>query len=157
MLVSSDYRDLFKILNRYKVRYLLVGAYAVSYYTEPRFTKDLDIWIEPDKKNADRTYKALKRFGAPLKSVSPDDFTKKKLLYQIGVAPVRVDIMMDLAGLDFARAWRSRKRSRYADVTVNILGLRELITSKKRFKREQDKLDLKRLKRLKRQGQDSII
>ena len=74
MDISYDYRDLFSVLNRYKAQYLVVGAYAVAYYTEPRFTKDLDIWVNPDRKNAPRVYRALMNFGAPLKGVEIKDF-----------------------------------------------------------------------------------
>ncbi|MCD6079819.1 MAG: nucleotidyltransferase [Candidatus Omnitrophica bacterium] len=145
MRVSSDYRDLFKILNRYRVKYLVVGAYAVAYYTEPRFTKDLDIWVKPDMKNAQKVYQALKKFGAPLKNISVQDFTNKKLIYQIGVAPVRVDIIMGIPGISFDRAWLNREKSKYAGISINIIGKKELIKSKRRFKREQDILDLKKL------------
>ncbi len=150
MEISYDYRDLFKALSRYNVAYLVVGAYAVAYYAEPRFTKDLDIWVNPELENAQRLYKAMKEFGAPLRGVHPEDFTERKMLYQIGVAPIRIDILMDVAGIPFEQAWTRRKRSRYGDIPINILGIKDLITSKKRFKREQDVLDLKRLMALRR-------
>ncbi len=149
MDISSDYKDLFKILNKGKVRYLIIGAYAVVFYTEPRFTKDVDIWIDPDTQNADRLYKALVEFGAPLTNVAPEDFTNKKTIYQMGVAPVRIDILMGLSDLKFADAWPNRKKSKYGDIPVNILGLKELVYSKQKAGREQDILDLKKLSRLK--------
>jgi len=125
MRVSSDYRDLFKILNRYRVKYLVVGAYAVAYYTEPRFTKDLDIWVKPDMKNAQRVYQALKKFGAPLKNISVQDFTNKKLIYQIGVAPVRVDIIMGIPGINFDRAWLNREKNLNMQESQSILSGRK--------------------------------
>ena len=146
MDISSDYKDLFKILNRHKVKYLIVGAYAVIYYTEPRFTKDLDIWVEAEPKNANRLYAALKEFGAPLKDVSPEDFINKKMIYQIGVAPIRIDIIMGLSSLDFASAWKNRTRSEYGGISIKILGKKELIKSKEKSKRLQDRLDVKNLK-----------
>jgi hypothetical protein len=82
--ISCDYRDLLNILNKYKVQYLIIGAHAVTYYTEPRFSKDLDIWVNPTKGNAQKVYDALKEFGAPLKSVRAEDFTNPKTFYQIG-------------------------------------------------------------------------
>ncbi len=145
MDISYDYRDLFKILNRYRVRYLIVGAYAVTFYTEPRFTKDLDIWVEANIKNAERLYKALTKFGAPLEDIRSEDFANERMIYQIGVAPVRVDIMMGLPGLKFEQAWKKRKKSEYADISINILGIKELIYSKRKTKREQDILDIKKL------------
>lgn len=145
MDISSDYRDLFRILNIHKVEYLIVGAYAVAYYTEPRFTKDLDIWVRPDIKNANRLYVALKEFGAPLKGIDLQDFTDKNMIYQIGVAPIRVDIIMGLGSIKFDLAWKNRSKSRYGDTPINIIGIKELIVSKKRSKRVQDRLDLDRL------------
>lgn len=147
MDISSDYRDLFSILNTYKVRYLVVGAYATAFYTEPRFTKDLDIWVDPEIKNAKFLTEALKHFGAPLKGVSLKDFLNENLIYQIGIAPIRVDIMMGLSGLEFGRAWSSRRRSVYAGIPISILGKDELIYTKKRAGREQDLLDVKKLTR----------
>ena len=145
MDISSDYKDLFKTLNKHKVKYLLIGAYAVAFYTEPRYTKDLDIWVRNDLPNAKRLYKALIDFGAPLKGVAVEDFTDKKMIYQIGVAPIRIDILMGAAGIKFENAWKNRKRTRYGGVPINILGIKELIYSKKKIKREQDVLDVKKL------------
>jgi hypothetical protein len=145
MRLSYDYEDLFRILNTYKVRYLVVGAYAVAYYTEPRFTKDIDIWAESEVKNAQRLYKALGKFGAPLKGITADDFLDKKTIYQIGVAPIRVDIMMSLTGVKFKSAWQNKKRVKYGRSAIYILGKGDLIKSKKAIRRKQDILDLEKL------------
>jgi len=145
MDISSDYKDLFKTLNRHKVKYMVIGAYAVTFYTEPRFTKDLDIWVDNDIANAERLHKALTSFGAPLTGISIRDFTNEKMVYQIGVAPVRIDILMGLSGLKFETAWKNRKRTDYDRVPINILGIKELIYSKKKTKRGQDILDVEKL------------
>lgn len=145
MDISLDYRDLFKTLNRHKVKYLVIGAYAVTFYTEPRYTKDLDIWVSNDLTNARHLFKALLGFGAPLKSLSIEDFTNEKMIYQIGVAPVRIDILMGMSRIKFMTAWKNRKRTRYGGIPINILGIKELIYSKKFTKREQDILDIKKL------------
>lgn len=145
MDISLDYKDLFKTLNRHKVKYLVIGAYAVAFYTEPRYTKDLDIWVSNDTANIKRLYKALVDFGAPLKNVFVEDFANKKMIYQIGVAPVRIDIIMNLPGLKFENAWEKRKKTNYGHVPINILGIEELVSSKKRTKRERDILDIKKL------------
>ncbi len=123
MDISYDYRDLFKVLNRYKVRYLVIGAYAVVFYTEPRFTKDLDIWVEPSEQNAKRIYQALTKFGAALKGITFEDFTNEKIIYQIGIAPVRIDIMMGISGLRFDRAWKNRKKSKYAGISISATNI----------------------------------
>jgi len=145
MDISLDYEDLFKTLNRHKVKYLVIGAYAVAFYTEPRYTKDLDIWASNDKANTSHLYKALTDFGAPLKGISAKDFSNRKIIYQIGVAPVRIDILMDVPGIRFENAWKNRKRTHYGGIPVNILGIKELIYSKKKSGRECDISDIKKL------------
>ncbi|MBL7081075.1 MAG: hypothetical protein ISS44_00700 [Candidatus Omnitrophica bacterium] len=135
-----------KILNKHKVRYLVVGAYAVIHYTEPRYTKDLDIWIEPKGKNAERVYKALKEFGAPLKDIRSQDFVNEGLVYQIGVAPVRVDIIMGIGGIKFNHAWKHRDITTFDGIKLNIIGINELIESKKKAKRDMDLIDIKSLR-----------
>jgi len=132
MDISYDYRDLSRVLNRCKVRYFIIGAYAVTFYAEPRFTKDLDTWVDCKIQNAQRLYKALKEFGAPLKGIRLEDLTNNRMIYQIGVAPIRVDILMGLRGLNFDRAWLKRRKSKYAGIGVNIIGIKELIYSKKK-------------------------
>lgn len=145
MDISSDYKDLFKTLNRHKVNYLVIGAYAVAFYAEPRYTKDLDIWVNNDKVNSERLYEALVDFGAPLKGVSAIDFADKKMIYQIGVAPVRIDILMGVSGIQFENAWQNRKRTFYGGISINIVGIKELIYSKKKTGREHDISDTKKL------------
>ncbi len=149
MDIALDYRDLLKILNQEKVKYLIVGAYAVMFYTEPRYSKDIDIWVKPDIDNAKRVYKALAKFGAPLKGMSVEDFTKEAMVYQIGLSPVRIDIIMGIKGLDFDYAWQRRTMSKYADIAINIIGLAELKEAKLASKRPQDLLDVERLNKRK--------
>lgn len=150
MKLSPDYKDLFKIFNKYKVKYLVVGAYAVIYYTEPRFTKDIDLLVEPEIKNAEKVYKALSKFGAPLNNIKTEDFINKDLIYQIGVAPIRIDIIMKLPGVKFKNAWKRRKQTLYDKVRINIIDIRDLINAKEKIKRPQDILDLKKLKKKKK-------
>ncbi len=145
MDLNQDYKEILRILNEYKVRYLIIGAYATIYYTEPRYTKDIDIWIERDLENAANLYEALKKFGAPLRNISKEDFMGKGTIYQIGVEPVRVDILADLSGMSFKRAWTARVKARYDDVPVNVVGLNELIKAKEKAGRKQDELDLEKL------------
>ena len=144
-MVSRDYEDLFRTLNANKVRYFVVGAHAVAVYAEPRFTKDLDVWIPAALNDSRKLYKALKEFGAPLRGIAPDDFENPKMILQIGVAPVRIDLLMSLPGVSAQEAWRHRKRSRYGRTPVHVLGLGELIKAKRATGRPQDRLDLRRL------------
>lgn len=151
MPIPSDYSELLSILNTARAKYLIVGAYAVTHYTEPRYTKDLDIWVEASPANARKIYQALKKFGAPLEKITPEDFTNQKLIYQIGVAPVRVDIIMGLPGLPFRKAWSNRTVASWEGIQVNILGLNDLIKLKEKAKRTvngNDLADLRRVSRL---------
>lgn len=147
MLLPSDYKDLLKLLNRHKARYLIVGAYAVIYYTEPRYSKDIDIWVEPKEENAKKVFAALKEFGAPLRGMREDDFTKKTQVYQMGVAPVRVDIIMGVGDLDFATAWKHKVKASLENIKVYIIGREQLIQIKEKASRPSDLLDIEVLKK----------
>ncbi len=147
MQIPSDYKELLRDLNRHKVKYLIVGAYAVMYYTEPRYSKDIDIWVEPVIENARKVYTALKEFGAPLQGISEEDFTKKNMVYQMGVAPVRVDIIMGIGDLEFAAAWECKVEASFEDTRVNIIGRGQLIKAKEKAARPSDLLDIKMLKK----------
>jgi len=148
MPANPDFKDLFKSLNAESVEYLVVGAHAVMFYAEPRFTKDLDIWVNPSPENAARVFRALSRFGAPLQGVKTRDFTDPKLIYQIGIAPNRIDIIMDIGPVEFADAWKNRVESTYGGVPIAIIGKRQLIKAKRAIGRPQDLLDTQRLEQI---------
>jgi hypothetical protein len=148
MAVNPDFRDLLKKFNEHRVEYLVIGAYALMYYTVPRYTKDIDVWVNPTRDNARRVRQALKEFGAPLKDVSERDFTDKELVYQIGIEPNRIDIMMGIGKMRFSTAWKKRRKSTYGDVRINILGKSDLIRSKMIAGRPRDLLDASELKKL---------
>src|SRR4029078_4331317 len=103
MAESPHYNELLRTLSECGVNYLIVGGYAVMKYTEPRFTKDLDVWVNRSPSNSDRLFRALAAFGGPLKNdgIIPDTFTKELIVYQIGVAPVRIDILTSISGVLF--------------------------------------------------------
>ena len=145
MDTNPDFRDLLRSLSDAGVRYVIVGAYAVIYHTEPRYTKDLDIWVEPTEANAGRVWKALARFGAPLKGVKVEDFTDAETVYQIGVEPNRIDIITSIDGVAFTQAWARRVRAVYGEIPTYILAKSDLIRNKRAAGRLQDLLDLKRL------------
>ena len=147
MASNRDYKDLFRIFSDEQVEYLVVGAHAVVYYAEPRYTKDIDIWVRPTLENARRVWSALKRFGAPLGQVTPEDFSDAAMVYQIGVEPNRIDILMGVDGVQFESAWQNKVESTYDGVPIHILGRNDLIKAKQTAKRPQDLLDLERLKR----------
>jgi hypothetical protein len=118
--VYQDFKELLSILNDSKVRYLVVGGYAVSVHAQPRATMDLDILIKPDAGNAAAVYTALTKFGAPLEGLGPDDFIERGKFFRMGTPPVMVDILPEIAGVDFDGAWRRR-----VEVTIDVeTGLR---------------------------------
>ena len=108
MFVNSDFSDLLNLFNANHVKYLIIGGYAVIQFAEPRYTKDLDIWISTDKDNAAAIYKALKKFGAPLAGMTETDFAEEGYFYQMGRPPMRVDILMGIPGVAFEKAWQRR-------------------------------------------------
>lgn len=142
---NRDFRDLLKLFNDHGAEYLLVGAYAVIYHAEPRFTKDLDLWVKPSPENARRVWDALREFGAPLRDLTPEDLATPEIVYQIGVAPNRIDLMTSVTGLAFPEAWDGRVSARYADLEIPVIGRAQLIKNKTALGRAQDRLDLEHL------------
>ena len=147
MAASPHYRDLLQSLNEHKVEYLIVGGYAVMKYTEPRFTKDLDVWVDTSPENSARLFQALAGFGAPLAldGVTPQTFTRADTVYQIGVAPVRIDILTRITGVEFSTAWRNRVASTFFGVPVFLISLDDLVANKRAVGRTPDLDDLERL------------
>jgi hypothetical protein len=123
-----------------------VGGYAVMKYSEPRFTKDLDLLIATDKDNADSVYSALKEFGAPLANLTSDDFTRNDYFYQMGRPPLRVDIMMSIPGIGFEEAWANREMVELDDLRLPFISRSDLIRAKEDSGRLQDKIDIEKLK-----------
>ena len=141
MFVNSDFSDLLRLFNEYGVRYLVIGGYAVIQYAEPRFTKDLDLWISTDTTNALAVYNALKSFGAPLAGMTEADFSEEGYFYQMGVPPIRVDIMMGIPGIDFESSWQNRNEIDFDGLSVPFISKPDLIVAKKASGRPQDLID----------------
>jgi hypothetical protein len=146
MLTNPDFKELLKIFEKHKIRYLVVGGYAVMKYSEPRFTKDLDVFIATDQDNANGVYSALKEFGAPLENLTADDFAHEGYFYQMGRAPLRVDIMMSIPGVDFDEAWENREVIELNDLKIYFISRSDLIRAKEASGRPQDKIDIEKLK-----------
>jgi hypothetical protein len=141
MFVNSDFTELLKLFSDNSVRYLIIGGYAFIQYAEPRYTKDLDLWISTDTKNAESVYAALKAFGAPLAEITEDDFSEEGYFYQMGVPPMRVDIMMGIPGLEFERAWKNRVEIEFDELLVTFISKEDLIAAKRASGRPQDLID----------------
>ncbi len=147
MLTSPDFKELLNLFKKHNVKYLVVGGYAVMLYTEPRFTKDLDLLISVEIKNATAVYNALKEFGAPLADLSIKDFSQEGYFYQMGRPPMRVDILMSIPGVKFSSAWSRRKRLTIDGIEMNFISKEDLIASKKASGRSQDLIDVKNLEK----------
>ncbi len=143
--MNSDFKDLLRVFNGHKVRYLVVGGYAVIKYTEPRYTKDLDVWVEASSKNARAVFAALREFGAPLTNITAVDFAKEGSMYQIGRAPARVDVLTSIDGVRFADAWPNRVASDFGGIPAPVISLQDLITNKRTAGRPQDLVDVSHL------------
>lgn len=142
MKVEKDYEELLELFNKHKVKYCIVGAYAVAFYAKPRYTKDIDILVEPSVENAEKIVKALVAFGFGSLGLVKKDFCQKGKIVQLGYEPVRADIMTSLEGCSFKEVWRSKTLGIYGNQRVFFIGLDKLIKNKKASKRKQDSIDL---------------
>lgn len=147
--MNSDFKELLQAFNEHKVEYLIVGAYAVMHYTQPRYTKDLDIWIRPDSGNSFRVEKAFQQFGLGFfGGLSREDFAQPGTLFAIGVEPVRIDFLTSVPPLDFQECWPNRATFTGKDgLTIHYLPKEALISAKTNAGRPQDLADLDELRR----------
>ncbi|HEY6477982.1 MAG TPA: hypothetical protein VI456_15500 [Polyangia bacterium] len=142
---NRDFKDLFSALSAGDVRFLVVGAHAVMLYTAPRYTKDLDIWVEPTRKNAERVHAALIVFGAPMSDLTVEDLAEAGTIFQMGVEPNRIDVVTSIDGVEFGSAWDRSTRSTYDGVPIRLLGIADLLANKRLVNRDQDRIDVARL------------
>lgn len=143
--MSPDFKELLLAFNANSVEYLVVGAHALAAYGHVRATKDLDVWVSPTRENAGRVLKALSDFGAPLGDLTIEDLSKPGTIFQIGVPPLRIDVITAIDGVDFAGAWPDRFETRFGTVPAFVISRRDLITNKKAAGRLQDLADVEKL------------
>lgn len=142
--------ELLLCLAEEKVKFLIVGGHAVAKYGEPRYTKDLDIWIDNSELNASRVYRALKKFGAPIGSISENFFTFEDQFLKIGKEPLRVDIICGMEKLSFKDAWKDKVKGIIFGEKVYYISLKHLIKLKKHAGRPQDLVDIANLSKISR-------
>lgn len=145
MLTNPDWRDLFAALNDAGAEFLVVGAHALAAHGHVRATKDLDVWVRSTLDNATRVHQALRAFGAPLDELQERDLVTPDTVFQMGVAPLRIDILTSIDGLTFDEAWPSRVPTRYADQPICVLSREALIKNKLASGRLQDLADVEQL------------
>ncbi len=140
-----DFKELLSVLNAYNVKYLVVGAYAVSIHAQPRATKDLDILVKPDAENGKAVYAALAQFGAPLEGLTFADFAERGPFFHMGREPVAVDILTEIPGVEFDIAWGRRVEDAIDIATglkVNFISREDLMAAKLAAGRPQDLADV---------------
>ena len=145
-----DFKELLSTLNAHRVKYLIVGGYAVGFHAQPRATKDLDILIRPDEHNATAVYEALTEFGAPLQDLTPHDFLDPGGFYRMGNAPVMIEILPKIDGVEFDDAWRRKVEivvDKQTGLTSFLLSRPDLITAKLAAGRPQDLADVDAIRR----------
>ncbi len=145
MKTEKDYEEFLELLNRHKVRYCIIGAYALSFHARPRYTKDIDILVEASLDNAQRILAVLEEFGFSSLNLRVEDFSEKGNIIQLGYEPVRIDIITSIKGLDFSDIWEKRVQGPYGNQMVNFIDRQNLIKSKKLSNRAQDRADLELL------------
>ena len=143
--MHQDFVDLLRAFVDRDVRFLIVGAYALAVHGRPRATGDLDVWVEPTPDNAVRVMDALMAFGAPLDQVTASDFSRPGIVFQMGLPPVRIDILTEVSGLTFDQAWPGRTQASFGPVAADVIGREAFIRNKRASGRARDFGDLEAL------------
>lgn len=147
-MLNKDYKEMLQLLLEEQVDFILVGAYALGAHGYPRATGDIDIWVKSDEVNSKKIYKVLERFGAPLDQLNENDFAGEGMIFQIGVAPRRIDIITQIDGVTFDEADEDKIIVEAEELKVPVISLDKLIKNKMSTEREKDKLDAKLLKKI---------
>ena len=145
MEAQKDFKELLELLNRNAVEYLVVGAYALAFHGAPRFTGDIDLYIRPARDNAERMLRALVAFGFRSPDLSAEDFMKPDQVVQLGVPPVRVDLLTSISGVTWEEAESGKDAGFYGEVPVFFLGRDQYIRNKRAIGRKKDLADLEAL------------
>lgn len=149
-MAERDFEELLRLFNKHRVRYCIVGAYAVAFHARPRYTKDMDILVEPSLENGRHIVRALKAFGFGGLRLTPEDFARPGRFVQLGYEPLRVDLLTSIEGFAFAQVWKHRAPGRYGKVRTRFIGREELVRNKALSARRQDQADVELLDRRRR-------
>ena len=145
MEIQKDFKELLELFNSHKVEYLIVGAYALAFHGAPRFTGDIDLLVKADSQNAKRILSALEEFGFGSLELSEVDFTSPNNVIQLGISPVRVDIMTSLTGVDWEKARVNMMQCNYGSIPAYFISKADFITNKRALGRKKDLADLEAL------------
>jgi hypothetical protein len=145
MEIQQDFRDLLELFNSNKVEYIIVGGYALAFHGAPRYTGDIDIYVKPDTANADLIMTALDKFGFGSVGLAAADFVKSGQVIQLGVPPVRIDIITSIGGVSWEEAFAGRVAGKYGDIKVHYIGRNQFIKNKRAVGRKKDLADIEAL------------
>jgi predicted nucleotidyltransferase len=148
MELDKDFREFIELLNEHKVKYLIIGGYAVNFHGYPRYTKDIDFWLWMTKPNIEKLIEAIKEFGFGGLDLEIDDFMATENIIQLGYEPYRIDLLVDVEGVDFEECYERRTEVELDGTEVKFLSLQDLITAKKKAGRLQDLADAEQLEKL---------
>lgn len=149
-MLNEDYKEMLQYLTDEKVKFMLVGAYALAVHGYPRATMDIDVWVMPSPENATAVVRALQKFGAPLHGLTINDLMQDDTVFQIGVAPRRIDIITGVSGLEFDGAYARSIETHIEGLRIKIPSLDDLICNKTASGRTKDLADVEELKKLKK-------
>ena len=145
-ILPQDFRDFLKLLNSKKIKYLLIGGYAVGYYGYPRATADMDIWIAVNKENAKKMIQVINDFGMNTPELTESIFLEPGKMIRMGYPPIRIEIVTEVSGIKFAQCYPRRKKVKIDGVKVKIISRDDLLKNKKASGRHKDLDDLENLK-----------
>lgn len=148
MTLAKDFEDFVKLLNKFEVEYMVVGGYAMAFHGKPRYTGDLDIWINISENNADKLLKVIKSFGMDSLGFEKEDFLQPGYISQIGYPPLRIDILNSIDGVAFNEAFVNRQKIVEGDLEISYIGLNDLVQNKIASGRKQDIQDVREIKKV---------
>ena len=145
MEVQEDFREFLELLNAHKVQFIIVGGYALAFHGAPRFTSDIDIFVKPDNTNAKRIINALAEFGFSSLDLTVNDLIDQNKVIQLGLPPVRIDIITSISGVTWEEADTSKEPGLFGNVPVSYIGIKQFITNKRATGRKKDLADIEAL------------
>jgi len=148
MILAEDFEDFVKLLSKYEAEYMVVGGYAMAFHGKPRYTGDLDIWINISEDNAKKLLKVMEDFGMASLGFRKEDFLEPGYISQIGQPPLRIDILNSIDGVSFEEAYKNRQKIAEGDLEISFIGLQELIRNKMASGRKQDMQDIREIKKI---------
>ena len=153
MELDKDFREFVELLNEHDVQYLVIGGYAVNFYGYPRYTKDIDFWLWMTEDNIDKLLDAIRAFGFGSLNLEKEDFMSPENIIQLGYEPYRIDLLVDVEGIDFSDCFSRKTDAELDGVEIKFLALEDLIKAKKKAGRLQDLADAEQLERIKKEGE----